>query len=174
MNLFNIQQQYLSLAEQLGEGELTPELEQALQINETELKEKAVNYGFVIRGYEYNNTCIDNEIKRLQELKKRNTNVVNRLENSISEAMKLYGIEKVESPTLKLSFRKSESTEIVNEAQIDALFRKGGGFSRLQKTRHVLDIGLQSEIQHLVDSLFLHPAPFFRAWTRHAKAQPAR
>ena len=122
MNLFNIQQQYLSLAEQLGEGELTPELEQALQINETELKEKAVNYGFVIRGYEYNNTCIDNEIKRLQELKKRNTNVVNRLENSISEAMKLYGIEKVESPTLKLSFRKSESTEIVNEAQIDDKF----------------------------------------------------
>ena len=122
MNLFNIQQQYLSLAEQISEGELTPELEQALQINETELKEKAVNYGFVIRGYEYNNTCIDNEIKRLQELKKRNTNVVNRLENSISEAMKLYGIEKVESPTLKLSFRKSESTEIVNEAQIDDKF----------------------------------------------------
>lgn len=123
MNLFNIQQQYLSLAEQLSEGEFTSELEQALIINETELKEKAVNYGFVIRGYEYNNTCIDNEIKRLQELKKRNTNVVNRLENAISEAMKLYGIEKVESPTLKLSFRKSESVEIVNEAQLAAPFK---------------------------------------------------
>lgn len=118
MNLYNIQQQYLSLADQLGEGELTPELEQALMINETELKEKAVNYGFVIRGYEYNNTCIDNEIKRLKELKERNAKVIDRLENSISEAMQMYGIEKVESPTLKLSFRKSESVEVINEAQL--------------------------------------------------------
>jgi hypothetical protein len=32
--------------------------------------------------------------------------------------MQLYGIEKVESSFLKLSFRKSESVEVINEAQL--------------------------------------------------------
>jgi hypothetical protein len=122
MNLFNIQQQYLSLANELSEGELTPELEQALIINETELKEKAVNYAYVIKQFGHENNAVSEEIKRLQDLKKRNEKAIERMETAISNAMQLYGIDKVDSSFIKLSFRKSESIEIINEAQLTEQF----------------------------------------------------
>ncbi len=122
MNLFNIQQQYLSLAHQLSEGEVTPELEQELIINQEQLQEKAVNYGYVIKQLGHEVNAVDIEIKRLQELKKRNNNAIERMETAISNAMQLYGIDKVESSFLNLSFRKSESVEIVNEAQLTPEF----------------------------------------------------
>ena len=118
MNLFNIQQQYLSLAHQLSEGEVTPELEQELIINQEQLQEKAVNYGYVIKQLGHEVNAVNEEIKRLQDIKKRNEKAIERMETAISNAMQLYGIEKVDSSFLKLSFRKSESVEIVNEAQL--------------------------------------------------------
>jgi hypothetical protein len=124
MNIFKIQQQYVSIINQVieAEGELSEELIQAIEINETDLKEKAVNYGYAIRMFEFDNTIVDEEIKRLQALKKLNNKKAEWLERTISNAMQQFGIEKVESPTLKLSFRKSESVEIVNEAQLTEQF----------------------------------------------------
>lgn len=114
MNLFNIKQEYINLVNTIidNNGELSPELSQALAINETELKEKAINYGYVIRSFEYENDIIDAEIKRLKVLKEQKEKAIQKLKDAVSDAMNLYGIEKVESPALKLSFRKSESVEI--------------------------------------------------------------
>lgn len=114
MNLFNIKQEYINLVNTIIEnnGELSPELSQALAINETDLKEKAINYGYVIRSFEYENDIIDAEIKRLKALKEQKEKAIQKLKDAVSDAMNLYGIEKVESPALKLSFRKSESVEI--------------------------------------------------------------
>jgi hypothetical protein len=112
MNLYQIKNEYLTLASQLEQGELTPEIEQQLQINEEQLKEKAINYGYVIKSFEYDNDVIDAEIKRLKQLKEQKENAVDKLKNAVSDAMQLYGIEKIDSPTLKLSFRKSESIEV--------------------------------------------------------------
>lgn len=114
MNLFNIKQEYINLVNTIidNNGELSPELSQALAINETELKEKAINYGYVIRSFEYENDIIDAEIKRLKALKEQKEKAIQKLKDAVSNAMNLYGIEKVESPALKLSFRKSESVEI--------------------------------------------------------------
>lgn len=118
MNLFNITQNYLTLANQLSEGELTPEIEAELIINESQLQEKAVNYGYVIKQLGHEVNAVNEEIKRLTDLKKRNEKAIERMETAISNAMQLYGIEKVDSSFLKLSFRKSESVEIVNDAQL--------------------------------------------------------
>lgn len=114
MNLFNIKQEYINLVNTIidNNGELSPELSQALAINETELKEKAINYGYVIRSFEYENDIIDAEIKRLKALKEQKEKAIQKLKDAVSDAMNLYGIEKVESPALKLSFRKSESIKI--------------------------------------------------------------
>jgi hypothetical protein len=112
MNLYQIKNEYLTLASQLEQGELTPEIEQQLQINEEQLKEKAINYGYVIKSFEYDNDVIDAEIKRLKQLKEQKENAIDKLKNAVSDAMQLYGIEKIDSPTLKLSFRKSESIEV--------------------------------------------------------------
>lgn len=111
MNLFNIKQEYLTIAQELAEGELTPQLEEALKITENNLQDKAINYGYVIKTFESECDILDNEIKRLQALKKARANAIDKLKDNISEAMQLFGITEVKAPTFKLSFRKSESIE---------------------------------------------------------------
>jgi len=124
MNLFNIQKEYLRIASELcsNEGELTEELNEALVINQEQLQEKAVNYAYVIKQLGHEVNAVAEEIKRLQDLKKRNEKAIERMETAISNAMQLYGIDKVDSSFIKLSFRKSESVEVINEAQLTEQF----------------------------------------------------
>ena len=112
MNLYNIKSEYLAIAQELAEGELTPELEQALMITEANLQEKAINYGYVIKNFESEVDIIDEEIKRLNALKKARVNAADKLKTNISNAMQLFGILEVKAPTFKMNFRKSESVEI--------------------------------------------------------------
>ena len=112
MNLYNIKSEYLAIAHELTEGELTPELEQALIITQENLQEKAINYGYVIKNFESELDIIEEEIKRLNALKKARQNAVDKLKNNISDAMQLFGILEVKAPTFKMNFRKSESVEI--------------------------------------------------------------
>ena len=102
----------MAIAQELAEGELTPELEQALIITESNLQEKAINYGYVIKNFESEVDIIDEEIKRLNALKKSRVNTVEKLKTNISNAMQLFGILEVKAPTFKMNFRKSESVEI--------------------------------------------------------------
>jgi hypothetical protein len=112
LNLYNIKSEYLAIAQELAEGELTPELEQALIITEANLQEKAINYGYVIKNFESEVDIIETEIKRLNELKKARVNAIEKLKSNISDAMQLFGILEVKAPTFKMNFRKSESVEI--------------------------------------------------------------
>jgi hypothetical protein len=111
-SLYNITKEALELASALEEGELTPELETALAINQNELQEKAINYGYAIKSLEEDVTTITEEIRRLTAIKTAKTNASERMREAVSHAMQFYGIEKVTSPTLNLSFRKSESVEV--------------------------------------------------------------
>lgn len=112
MNLYNIKSEYLAIAHELTEGECTPELEKALVITKENLQEKAINYGYVIKNFESEVDIIEEEIKRLNALKKARQNAVDKLKNNISDAMQLFGILEVKAPTFKMNFRKSESVEI--------------------------------------------------------------
>lgn len=116
--LFNISQEAINLASKLEEGELTTDLEKSLSINQNELQEKAINYAYAIKSIESDVDTISQEIARLQALKKSKTNAIDRMKESVINAMQIYGIEKVTSPTLNLSIRRSESVEILMEAII--------------------------------------------------------
>ena len=107
-SLYNIEQEYLEIANQLEDGELSPELETALAINERELQGKAIAYAYVIKEAEDTVSIIDAEIKRLQGLKKTEQNKAQRLKDTIQNAMELYGITEIKTETLKLNFRRSE------------------------------------------------------------------
>lgn len=107
-SLYNIEKEYLEIANQLEDGELSPELETALAINQNELQGKAVAYAYVIKESEDTVSVIDAEIKRLTALKKSEVNKATRLKDTISNAMKLYGITEIKTETLKLNFRRSE------------------------------------------------------------------
>jgi hypothetical protein len=134
LNIYQIEKEYLELANQLIEsgGECTPELELQLTINQEQLEQKARGYGFVVKQMESDVSIIDAEIERLKGLKKSREKTIERLETTVSNAMQLYQINKLETPTLKISFRKSESVEIDNEAEIPAQFLK-------EKTTYTID-----------------------------------
>ena len=123
-SIYKIQNEFqLIIAEVINnEGEITPELETALTINKEQLQSKAVDYCYVIKQLDYDCEQIDNEIARLNKLKKVRSNLTDRLKNTVSSAMQLYDVEKIETPLIKLSFRNSESVEITNESQLDACF----------------------------------------------------
>jgi hypothetical protein len=123
-SIYKIQNEFqLIIAEVINnEGEITPELETALTINKEQLQSKAVDYCYVIKQLDYDCEQIDNEIARLNKLKKVRSNLTERLKNTVSSAMQLYDVEKIETPLIKLSFRNSESVEITNEQQLDAKF----------------------------------------------------
>jgi hypothetical protein len=123
-SIYKIQNEFqLIIAEVINnDGEITPELETALTINKEQLQSKAVDYCYVIKQLDYDCEQIDNEIARLNKLKKVRANLTDRLKNTVSSAMQLYEVEKIETPLIKLSFRNSESVEITNESQLDACF----------------------------------------------------
>jgi uncharacterized protein YktB (UPF0637 family) len=110
--LFNITAEALQLASALEEGEITPELETSLVINQEELQQKAINYAYVIKTVEYDISAIDEELKRLQAVKKAKNNVIDRMKESVVNAMGIYSMEKISSPTMNLSLRRSESVEV--------------------------------------------------------------
>jgi hypothetical protein len=123
-SIYKIQNEFqLIIAEVINnEGEITPELETALTINKEQLQSKAVDYCYVIKQLDYDCEQIDNEVARLNKLKKVRANLTDRLKNTVSSAMQLSDVDKIETPLIKLSFRNSESVEITNESQLDACF----------------------------------------------------
>lgn len=124
LSLYNIQIEYQRLASQIIEagGELTPKLETALAMNAENLQAKAVQYTLVIKDFENDITALDKEINRLAGLKTSREKANERLKEIITNAMTLYGVEKIEGENFKLSFRKSTQLKITNEADIPKYF----------------------------------------------------
>jgi hypothetical protein len=96
-SLFNITLEQKMLMSQIEEmeGEITPEMEVALQITESELQQKSIAYLEVIRQKEAFNQLVDNEVKRLQQMKKVNNNVIDRLNENLLMAVKTFGTYEV-------------------------------------------------------------------------------
>ena len=112
MNLYTLTQEAQYLAVLLETEELTPELEEALIINQDQLQSKAVNYAKVIANYQAESDAIDQEIKRLKAMKDSREKKIEWLKESVKKAMLVSGIEKVESPLFKLAVRRSEAVEV--------------------------------------------------------------
>lgn len=128
-NLLNITSEILEILEEVSEleGELTPELEFKLAINEAQLETKTNQYNWVINNLEGNNTAIDKEIARLKSLKDKNTKVADILKNKLLDTVLLLGVDRkgvkeIKLPTITLKTRKSNSIEITGV--IDDKFKK--------------------------------------------------
>ena len=109
MNLYDItlEQKNLINEIELLEGEITPEIEEQLKITEASLQQKSIAYLEVIAKKEGFNSLIDNEIKRLQSLKKTNANVIDRLKENLLLAVNTFG--PFEVGTQKFGTRKSSA-----------------------------------------------------------------
>jgi len=109
-----------SKLEEMVEDDAT--LTEYLENVQMQLQEKAQNVVMFQQSILRSTEAIDNEIKRLSELKKHRINAANRLKEYIKWAMEKNGIEKIETDLFKLTFLKSETVEVVDESIVPEEF----------------------------------------------------
>ena len=114
--LYEITQDKLALYQEIEEleGEITPEMEEALKINEGQLQSKGIGYIEIIEDRNSFNVRIDAEIKRLGAMKKANTRLVDHLEFNLLEAVKNFGDIDTGFKTITTSKSSSVVVEDVN------------------------------------------------------------
>ena len=122
MNIWQIQQELLDIFNELEEngGDLTPELEDKLNITQSEFKNKIENYLYVIKQTESDINACDAEAKRLTALKKSKQNTIDRIKSIMAKAIEQFGDENksgnrfIDLGTAKITVRKSDKV-IVND-----------------------------------------------------------
>lgn len=103
-------------------GELTPEIEEALQETAQSLAVKTDSYNALMRKFGAQADVIDAEIKRLTALKKTCQNAEKRLKEHVCDTMQMFGIEKLEGQYCKMSLVKSTRVE-TDEEQLKAAYQ---------------------------------------------------
>lgn len=113
-SIFNIRQDHMSLLAEIeeNEGELSEDMLSALRLNEEDFKNKAISYAYVIKKMDSEADVIAAEIKRLQSLKSKADKTSELFRKLIDEGMQQFGYDKVESETLKISYRKTSPIEL--------------------------------------------------------------
>lgn len=112
---------FIALMEENG-GEVNDEIIEELAIRRENFQYKAEAYAKFILKLESEADQAAAEIKRIKELKKAKENTVARLRESLLAALMVFteedakGIRRYETPLAKLSTRKSQSVEILDES----------------------------------------------------------
>lgn len=119
-SLYHIEQEYMDLMQSVeaAEGELTEEQVDQLTINEQELEGKSVAYVCVIKNAEGEIDKIDQEIKRLTAMKKREQSTITRLKDNLLTAVNLFG--EYTAGMYTIATRKSTQVSIDDEVFIPA------------------------------------------------------
>jgi hypothetical protein len=120
MNIWQIQQDLLAIFDELEEngGELTEELEEKLTISKENFRTKVEGYINVIKQVKSDIAAIDQESKRLAELKKSKNAVIERLTKVLVPAIQNFGdVSKsgsafVDYGTGKVSIRNTQKVEL--------------------------------------------------------------
>jgi len=101
------------------EGEITPEIAELLEATDAALAQKVDGYNHIIRRCaSYAQACKDEKM-RFARLQKAYENASAGLKQHIQFVMEAQGIDKLESPTCKISFRNNpESVQISDEEAV--------------------------------------------------------
>lgn len=123
-NIYNIQQDILSIFNELEEngGDLTPELEERLNIKKEEFKDKIKSYAGVIKMLEHDISDIKEEKIRLNDLQKSKEKSIERLKKVIIDAIELFGDTTksggkfIDYGTGKVSVRNTQVVEVEEDS----------------------------------------------------------
>lgn len=126
ITLFDITNENLRICDMLEEsgGELTPEIEAALAINEDNFVTKVEGYCEVIAKYKSMKDIISERIKQLTAMKRTAENIEARIKERLAYGMELMHRDKVEMGIHKVSFRSSQAVNITDEAHIPSRYIK--------------------------------------------------
>ena len=122
-SIFNIQQDLYAIFNSIeeNEGEITPELEEALTIKREEFSTKIQGYVAFIKQLELDNKGIKEEIARLKDLQKSKERTIDNLKKIMAMAINAFGdtnksgTKFLDYGTGKVSIRKSDSIEVDEE-----------------------------------------------------------
>lgn len=123
-NIFNIEQKLLAIFDELeeNEGDLTPELEEQLNITQEQFKSKIKDYSNVVKMLETDITAIKEEKARLSDLQKSKEKNIERLKKIMVEAIEKFGDttksggKYVDYGTGKVSVRNSQAIEVEEDS----------------------------------------------------------
>lgn len=92
-NIFEIKSELLNIFNNIeeNEGEITPEIEEALKITQDEFKDKVKSYCELIKILKNDISLVDAETKRLAEVKKSKQNIIDRLSGILTDAIDEFG-----------------------------------------------------------------------------------
>ena len=113
-SLYTISGDLLALLNEIenNEGEITPEVEQALAITEEQFAAKSEDYGHAILNLKAMATAAKAEKDRLYKLQKFYENTADRLSTALCKAMDVLDHPSVETPSVRLFLRRTIATEI--------------------------------------------------------------
>lgn len=119
-NIYQISQELLAIFDELEEngGELTPELEEQLNITQEEFKDKIKSYSNVVKMLENDIIDIKAEKVRLNELQKSKEKTIERLKKIMIDAVELFGdttksgSKYLDYGTGKVSIRNTQVVEV--------------------------------------------------------------
>lgn len=121
LSLYHISQEHMDLHRQIEAcaDELTPELEEALLLNEQDFEEKAISYGFLIKRLRDDAKIAKAEKERVAAIEKRYNTQADRLEFNLLNAMHTFGFnDGIKTPLLKLSIMKSKALIVTDETLV--------------------------------------------------------
>ena len=107
----NEMQQLLRLIEE-NEGEMTPEIENALAISDDNFAAKSEDYGHAILSLKAMAAAAKAEKERLASLEKFYKNALERIQGALVNAMDVLDHPKVETPSMRLFLRRTKATEV--------------------------------------------------------------
>lgn len=119
MKLYQISEQYQNIADLLLNPEFhdNEDIIAALDTVQGDFNDKAVNTVKAIQRAEGDISIIDAEIKRLQAMKQRRQNSIDRVKDYLKTNMARTGIFKIECPLFKISYSERKNSVVdVDEA----------------------------------------------------------
>lgn len=120
LSLYDLTSEHHLICDAIEEagGEITPEIEAMLAINEENFLTKAEGYAEIISKYTILAENAKTRKAQCERVQKVAENAVKRMKERITQAMEEYNLPKVEIGMHKLSFRTSKAVEITDEAKI--------------------------------------------------------
>jgi dsRNA-specific ribonuclease len=119
MNLYELTNDYLALLEAIDNDEIPEEaIADTLEAIEGAIEIKADSIACLLKNLDAECIAIKAEESRLAERRKAKEKAHERIKQYLSETLQRAGLDKIETARNRITFRKSESVEVVEEVFI--------------------------------------------------------
>ena len=119
MKLYELTNDYLALMQAIDNDELPEEaIKDTLEAITAGIEEKADSIACLLKNLDAECKAIKAEEERLAERRKSKEKSIERIKQYLSETLQIAGIDKVETARNRITFRKSESVEVNEDAFI--------------------------------------------------------